>query len=95
MVASVVMLHRDEIVRVLDRHGARCARIFGSYARGEAERGSDLDVLVVMDDDRSLLDRIGAAQELEDLLGMRVDLVNERALHPLLRERVLAEAVEL
>jgi predicted nucleotidyltransferase len=68
---------------------------FGSAARDSLEMGSDLDLLVTLDPDRSLLDRIAAAQELEDAFGVFVDLVNERALPDSIRDRVLAEAAPL
>lgn len=70
-------------------------RIFGSRARGEAHEGSDLDLLVRMEDGRNLWDLAGFRMELEDLLGCRVDVVTEGALSPYLRDRILAEAVPL
>jgi len=86
---------RDEILRIAARHGARDVRIFGSVARGGAQDDSDLDVLVTLDDDRSLLDHVGLKQDLEDLLGRKVDVVTEGALHRLLRQSILEEAVAL
>ena len=75
--------------------GARDIRIFGSTARGEARPGSDLDVLIELDPDRGLFDLIGLKQNLEDLLGRRVDVVTVAALSPYIREEVLREAVPL
>ena len=86
---------RDEILRVAAEHGARNVRVFGSAVRGEAKEGSDVDVLVELDEDRSLLDHIALKQDLEDLLGTKVDVVTEGGLHRLLRDRILAEAVPL
>ena len=76
-------------------HGVHEMRIFGSRARGEAHEGSDLDLLVRMEDGRNLWDLAGFRMELEDLLGCRVDVVTEGALSPYLRDRILAEAVPL
>ena len=90
-----VRAQRDEILRIAASHGARDLRLFGSVVRGEQHETSDLDVLVALDDDRSLLDHIALMQDLEDLLGAKVDVVTERALHRLLRDRILAEAVPL
>ena len=70
-------------------------RLFGSVVRNEARRSSDVDLLVKMERGRSLLDRIALKQELEDLLGCKVDVVTERALHWYIRDRVLEEAVPL
>ena len=64
-------------------------------ARGEAEPGSDVDLLVVMECGRSLLDLIGFKHGLEDLLGRKVDVVSEPALHWYIREDILQQAVPL
>ncbi len=92
---SDVRKRRDEILRVAARHGAHDPRLFGSVLHGQAGPTSDLDLLVHLDDDRSLVDHVALIQDLEDLLGWRVDAVNERALHRAIRSRVLAEAVPL
>ncbi len=86
---------RDEILRIASKYGARNVRIFGSVARGEASPESDIDFLVDMEAGRSLLDHVGLWQDLEDLLGCKVDLVSERALHWYIRDRVLKDAVPL
>jgi predicted nucleotidyltransferase len=90
-----VRVRRDEILRIAARHGARDLRLFGSLVHGQTRPTSDLDLLVRLDDDRSLLDHVALIQDLEDALGCRVDVVNERALHRAIRDRVLAEAVPL
>ena len=86
---------RNEILHIAARHGATDVRVFGSFVRGEATEQSDLDLLVRMERDRSLLDRIGMIHDLEDLLGRKVDVVNEQALHHTLRDRILGEVVAL
>ncbi len=84
---------RAEILRVASRHGASDVRVFGSVARGEADRESDIDFLVELETGRSLLDLGGLQMELESLLGRRVDVVTVRGLKARIRERVLREAV--
>jgi hypothetical protein len=86
---------RTDILRLADRHGATEVRIFGSVARGEAGPDSDVDLLVKMAPERSLLDHVALWQDLEDLLGRKVDLVSEKALHRLMRDQILKEAVPL
>ena len=84
---------RAEILRVAAEHGAREVRVFGSVARGEADRESDIDFLVELETGRSLLDLGGLQMELESLLGRHVDVVTVRGLKARIRERVLREAV--
>ena len=86
---------REKILRIATRYGARNVRVFGSVARGEERPGSDVDFLVTFDADRSLLDHIALVQDLEDLLGRKVQVTTEDALHWYIRDRVLEQAVPL
>jgi uncharacterized protein len=95
MSSAVLEKYRAEILNLAMRHGARNVRVFGSFARGEENQGSDLDLLVTLGEGRSLLDLVGLKQDLEDLVHSPVDVVTEKALSPYLRERVLSEAVPL
>jgi predicted nucleotidyltransferase len=88
-------LNRTEVLRVAARHGARNVRVIGSVARGEARPDSDLDLLVDLDEGRSLLDHAALMLELGRLLGRKVDVATERGLRPRVRDRVLAEAIPL
>jgi len=84
-----------EVLRIAASHGARDVRVFGSVARGEAKPGSDLDLLVNLDPETSLLDLIALKQDLEDMLGCQVDVLTEASLSPYIREQVLQETVRL
>src|SRR6266496_3752671 len=92
---TLIKSKRDEILALAARHGARNVRVFGSVARGEAGPDSDIDLLVTLEPFCTLLDQIALWQDLEDLLGRKVDLVTESALHRLIRDQVLEEAVPL
>ena len=87
---------RSKIIEIATKHGAYNVRVFGSVAREEETPSSDIDFLVDYD-----LTKIspwfpgGLLADLEDLLGCKVDIVTEQGLHSLIRERILAEAVEL
>lgn len=94
-IAYLIKTHREDILRLAETHGVRNVRIFGSVARGEETRTSDLDLLIDLDPDRSLLDHVGFVQDMEDLLGVRVHVVTEKALHSLMRETVLDNAQSL
>jgi len=69
--------------------------VFGSFARGEEHQDSDVDVLVDLEPGRDLLDIVAIKQDLEALLGRRVDVVTERAVSPYIRAAVLKEAAAL
>lgn len=86
---------RDQILAVARKHGAKGLRVFGSVLRGEAGGQSDVDFLVDFEPDRSLLDMSELKLDLEELLGVKVDLVTETSLYWLLRRRILNEAQPL
>jgi uncharacterized protein len=83
---------RDEILRIAEKHGARNVRIFGSVAHGEATEASDIDLLVDTAEQTSPWFPVGLVEELEGLLGRRVDVVTTNGLYWLLRRRILTEA---
>ena len=86
---------KDEILRILSQYGARNVRIFGSRAREDSAETSDLDLLVEMKPNSSLLDLVAIKQDLEDLLGCKVDVVTESSLSPYIKDEILKEAVRL
>jgi predicted nucleotidyltransferase len=92
---ALLRAKRDEILQICAKYGARNVRVFGSVARGEADEQSDIDLLVEFEPSRSLLDHAGLWIELQELLGVKVDVVSERGLKPRIRERVLQEAIPL
>ncbi len=93
--ADLLLTRRGEILKIARRHGVGRVRIFGSYARGAATEGSDLDLLIDVDGPTSPWFPGGLVSELEALLGCRVDVVESDALRPEMRAQALAEAVPL
>ena len=83
---------RQEVLAVAQRHGASNLRVYGSIAKGTEHSGSDLDLLVDLSPDQSLLGLISLRQELEDLLGCTVDVSEADSLHPLIRSEILQQA---
>lgn len=83
---------RETILLIASKHGVRNVRVFGSAARGEAGERSDIDLLVDTMEDTSPWFPVGLIQELEDLLGRKVDVVTEDGIYWLLRRRILKEA---
>ncbi|HZP93102.1 MAG TPA: nucleotidyltransferase family protein [Burkholderiales bacterium] len=90
--SELLSLHRAKILAIVAARGARNVRVFGSAARRSDREGSDLDLLVDVPPGSSLLDIAGLQIDLEEALGVKVDLCTEAELHPELRERILAEA---
>ena len=89
------MPHNDHM-RPSERLKLHRAQVLAmAHARGADRDDSDLDLLVAWPGERSLLDLVGLQLDLQEALGIRVDLATERELHPLLRDRILAEAVAL
>jgi len=86
---------RHTVIALAAKHGALNPRIFGSVARGESGPESDIDLLVKMEEGRSLLDLSALVLDLRDLLGVKVDVVSEDGLYWLLRRRILREAKPL
>jgi predicted nucleotidyltransferase len=86
---------RQQILTTAAAYGAYDVRIFGSVARGEATDKSDIDLLVKLEQGRSLMDLGGLLYDLRDLLGIDVDVVTEKGLRARIREQVLQEAVPL
>jgi hypothetical protein len=83
------------IVPVLRKHGVKKAGLFGSLVRGEAHKKSDIDILVKIDADISLLDFVGIKQELEEVLKRRVDLLEYDAVKPGLRRKIRQEEIAI
>jgi hypothetical protein len=82
---------KAKVLPVLKEYRVTRASLFGSAARGDDRPDSDIDLLVEMPPDASLLDLAGLKLELEQILGRSVDVVTFRSLHHLLRDRILAE----
>ena len=91
--SEALATHREEIRRDVAQNRACNPRIFGSVLRGEDTETSDLDLLVDATPEASLFDIARIQGELEDLLGLMVDVVTSNGLHPRMRDRVIAEAM--
>ena len=85
----------DQILALARKYGVRSIKVFGSVARGEDTRTSDLDFLVELESGRSLFDLGGFQVELEEALNCNVDIVTENGLRDRIKEDVLKEAVAL
>ena len=89
-IKEILKKHRDEIKRGFK---AEIIGVFGSYVRGEEKPESDVDILVRFMEGATLFDLVGLAEFLEERIGIKVDVVSERALRPELKEQILKEVV--
>jgi len=92
---TLLIEHRDALLAISARHHAKNVRIFGSVVRGEDSPSSDVDFLVEFDEDAHPLDILALGCDLEEELGVRVDVCTPQGLRPFVRDEVVAEAVSL
>ena len=85
---------KKQIIPILKRHKVKKAGIFGSYARGEQNKKSDVDVLILPPKGMGL-EFVALALELEEKLHKKVDLLSYRAIHPLLKDYILKDEVRI
>jgi predicted nucleotidyltransferase len=93
--ADLLHRKRNEILRIAAAHGALDVQVFGSAASGEDRAGSDIDLLVRPGPTTSAWFPVGLIEDLEALLGRKVDVVTENALHRTIRDQILREARSL
>ena len=82
-------------IPILRRNRVRRAALFGSASRGTMKKDSDVDILVDIKDDISLIGFIGIKLELEKALGKKVDLVEYNTIKPVLRKKILKDQVKI
>lgn len=86
---------KRKITPILKRQGITKAALFGSVARGEATKTSDIDLLIEFKGRKSLFELVGLELELQDLLGKKVDVVTYRSLHSRLKPYILRDLIRI
>ena len=86
---------KHKILPILNYYHIKKAGLFGSLVRGELQENSDIDILVEIKGNISLLDFVGIKIKREEALGRKVDLVEYAAIKPLLRDNILKEQVAI
>ena len=86
---------KKEILPILKANKVKRAGIFGSYARGEQKKGSDIDILVEIKDNISLLDFIELKLKLEEIIRKKVDLVEYSTIKSRIKNRILNEEIRI
>lgn len=84
---------KKRIIPILKKYGVTKAGIFGSYARGEQKRNSDIDILVEIKG--SLFDLAKLELELEEKLEKAIDVLSYKGISPYLKKSILAEEVRI
>lgn len=86
---------QNTIKKVVSKFNPKLVGIFGSYARGEQQRESDLDILVDFNESVNLIELIGLEQELTELLGIKVDLVTLKSVNPSLNAYIQQDLIRI
>lgn len=87
--------NRDKLRAIFKEYGVIKAAVFGSQARGDAKKNSDIDLLVEMEDGRTLFDLGGLSVDLKKLFGKKVDLVQYGAIRPLFKEQIMKDQIQI
>ena len=91
IVSMTVQEIKEKIVSDLIKQGVIKAAVFGSTARNEAKKESDIDILVDFQDKKSLLDIVRLQFILEDKLGKKIDILTYGSINPLLKDIILKD----
>lgn len=82
---------KRQVLPILKNQGVLKAAIFGSFARGENKKTSDVDFLIKMKRNASLFDLGGLQMDLQEKLGRKVDVVTYNSVHPMLKEQIMKD----
>jgi len=92
---SQIEKYKEILLEILKKHEVKKASLFGSIVRKEMTIDSDIDLIVEFKGDKSLLDLAALQIELEETLRLKVDILTYNSIHPLLKDQILAEQVEI
>ncbi|MGH9840384.1 MAG: nucleotidyltransferase family protein [Blastocatellia bacterium] len=88
---SELAFNTEELIEICRRNDVAEVGVFGSFARGEANEQSDIDLLVRFSSRKSLLDLVALERQLTAAMGRKVDLLTEAAISPYLREGIMRD----
>jgi len=92
---SQIEKYKEIILEILKKHEVKKASLFGSIVREKMTINSDIDLIIEFKGDKSLLDLAALQIELEEKLKLKVDILTYNSIHPLLKNQILAEQVEI
>ena len=94
-ISPLIERHREEIKALAKKRGLANVRVYGSMSRNEDTARSDIDLLVDMDENQSLIALGGFLTEVSRLVNRKVDVATEDTLHPKMKSRILDDCVML
>ena len=86
---------KEKIIPILEQNDVKKMSIFGSVARGEENKDSDIDIIVEFNKDKSLFDIVRIERQIKKVLGRRVDLLTPKSIHPLLLDHIMKDQVQI
>ena len=95
MKSKIIRNHRRQILELARKRGVLSVSVFGSIAKGDEGRDSDIDLLAEPEPYCSLLDLISLKHDIEDLTGRKVDVVSRKGLSPYLADQIIKESIPL
>jgi len=93
MAINYISKNKEIIKKILKKNGIVRAGIYGSYARGDYRKNSDIDILIEFKG--SLLNLVRIERELGEKLGRKVDLLTYKGINPLLKKKILEEEIRI
>lgn len=85
----------SKVLPILKEAGVTKSSLFGSYVRGDYRKDSDVDILVELPKGNSLLDLVRLEKKLQNALGMKVDLLTYNSVHPLLKDHIGKDQLQI
>ncbi|KUK65016.1 MAG: DNA polymerase beta domain protein region [Parcubacteria bacterium 34_609] len=84
-----------EIAPILKKHQVKRASVFGSYARGENNKNSDIDILVELERGKTMIDLINLEMDIEKKTKRKIDLITFKSINPLIKKNILRDEVKI
>lgn len=85
----------SRIIPILKKNGVVKAGIFGSYARGDERKKSDVDILIEFGAPKSLLDLVHVQLELEEKISKKFDVLTYKSVHPYIKNYIMQDEVRI
>ncbi len=84
-----------EMKPIFEKHQVKKASFFGSFARGENNKNSDIDILVELKRGKTLIDLIDLEMDIEKRVKRKIDLITFKSINPLIKKNILRDEVKI